>query len=404
MEGIEIRPIESAQDHQMALGWIEELMRSEKLLDDDVNRLKVLAILVEKYENEHFSVEMPSPIDAIEFRIDQLGMNRAELAALIGFPKSRISDVLNGKRSLSLDMIRALNAQLGIPADVLLGNAKEEIPPECIDVDWRSFPFAEMVKYGWFSAEAVKNKFEESIRSLMAAAHVSQPHFAGVTFRGTETKKPDAYAVNAWLMVARAEAIKHESETVFRVENVDAKFRRELAKLSLYSDGPARAFRALREVGVTPVCVRHLKRTFIDGACFTLPSGKPAIAISRRHDRIDNFWFTLLHECVHVERHLEGLSLILDETEGQSGAFGNDPNLEKEANELARTALVPPDIFDELKRNAGSISATEIEIYSRRADVHRAIIAGQVRNMTGRFTHFEKLLGRDEISKVLSCK
>lgn len=404
MEGIEIKPIESALDHQAALKQIEHLMQNETLPDEDVNRLKVLAILVEKYEDEHFSIGMPSPIDAIEFRMDQLGINRAKLSEIIGFPKSRISDVLNGKRSLSLDMIRALNAQLGIPADVLLGNAKAEIPPECLDVDWKCFPITEMVKHGWLRASAAKGNVEERIRSLMAAAGVVQPRFDGVTFRGTETKKPDSYAVNAWLMVARAQAIQHETETVFRKENIDSKFRRELAKLSLYSDGPVRAFDALRDAGVTPVCIRPLKRTHIDGACFYLPSGKPAIAISGRHDRIDNFWFTLLHECVHVERHLEGLSLILDETEGQNGAFGNDSKLELEANELARAALVPSDIFEELRRSAGSISASKIEIYSRQADVHRAIIAGQVRNITGRFTHFEKLIGRGEISKIMPFK
>jgi HTH-type transcriptional regulator / antitoxin HigA len=404
MEGIEIKPIECALDHQAALGRIDNMMQNESLPDEDVNLLKVLAILVEKYENEHFSIGMPSPIEAIEFRIDQLGINRAELSEIVGFPKSRISDVLNGKRSLSLDMIRALKAKLEIPADVLLGNARAEIPPECLDVDWKSFPIAEMARYGWLHASVAKEKIEETIRALMVAAGVDQPRFAGAAFRGTEAKKPDAYAVNAWLMVARAEAIKSEAETDFRPENVDAQFRRELAKLSLYSDGPIRAFSALREAGVTPVCVRPLKHTYIDGACFSLPSGKPAIAISRRHDRIDNFWFTLLHECVHVEKHLEGLSHILDDTEGQNGAFGNDPSQENEANELARTALIPSDIFDELSRGATNISASKIEVFSRRADVHRAIIAGQVRNITGHFTHFSNLLGRGEISKTLHCK
>ena len=116
-----------------------------------------------------------------------------------------------------------------------------------------------------------------------------------------------------------------------------------------------------------------------------------------------HFWFTLLHECVHVERHLPDEGMIIDETEGSTGAFGNDPAMEDEANKLARSALIPDDIHDELSRVAENISKAKVQAYARKADVHEAIIAGQVRMMTGKYTHFSGLVGQGEVAKGLGC-
>ena len=105
------------------MAQIDALMLKDKFFEREVHHLEVLAILVEKYEDVHFPVQLPTPIEAIEFRLDQLGITRSQLASLIGVPRSRVSEGLNGKRNPSLDMMRALHEKLGIPADVLLGKA-----------------------------------------------------------------------------------------------------------------------------------------------------------------------------------------------------------------------------------------------------------------------------------------
>jgi HTH-type transcriptional regulator/antitoxin HigA len=404
MEKLDIRPIKTATDHAWAMEQIDALMLKDEPSEDEVRRLEVLSILVERYESEHFPVELPTPVEAIEFRIDQLGINRSQLASIIDFPKSRVSEVLNGTRNPSLDMMRALHEKLGIPADVLLGKVEGKLPDSWPKVDWKSFPISEMFSLGWLGKVKPKaDEIEDCIRKLMSAARVSAPQFAGVRFRGAENKEPNPYSVNAWLMKAMSDAIACESKNDFNVQDVGHTFRREIAKLSLYTDGPQRAFRQLNEVGITAVYVPSLKRTYIDGACFSLPSGKPAIAISLRHDRLDNFWFTLLHECVHVEKHLGDEGIILDETEGRTGAFGNDLGMESEANDLARRALVPDDILEELGRAAGNISKAKVQSYAKKADVHEAVIAGQVRMMTRRYTHFSGLVGHGEVAKGLGC-
>ena len=404
MEKLDIRPIKDAESHGLAMERIDFLMSLDELSDEQVSDLEVLAILVEKYESEQFPVRLPTCVEAIEFRMDQLEIKQTQLAEMIGFPKSRISEVLNGKRKPSLDMMRALRDHLNIPAEVLLGKTNAELPDTCPNVSWKSFPISEMFKLGWLGETMPKkDELESCVRNLMAAARVDTPQFAGVKFRGVDNKEPNPYSVNAWLMRAMGEAINVESEYDFNSEAVDHCFRCELAKTSLYSDGPIRAFRKLNEVGITAVYVPCLKKTYIDGACFSLPSGKPAIAISLRYDRLDNFWFTLLHECVHVERHLADEGVILDEIDRQTGAFGKDAAMEEEADEFARKALVPDNIFEELRCMAGNISKVKIQSYATKADVHQAVIAGQIRLLTKRYTHFSNLVGHGEVAKVLNC-
>ena len=121
MEGLTVGPIRDAADRAAAMERIESLMTKDDPSVDEVRELEVLGILVAKFESERFPVGLPTPVEAIEFRMDQLGICRSELADVIGFPKSRISEVLNGKRTPSLEMMRSLHAELGIPAKVLLG-------------------------------------------------------------------------------------------------------------------------------------------------------------------------------------------------------------------------------------------------------------------------------------------
>ncbi len=83
------------------------------------DELEVLALLIDQYEKEYFPVEIPDPIEAIKFRMEQLGMKQKDLAETIGF-KSRVSEVLNKKRKLSLEMIRSLNEKLNIPTTILI--------------------------------------------------------------------------------------------------------------------------------------------------------------------------------------------------------------------------------------------------------------------------------------------
>lgn len=130
-----IRPIRNEADHKAALARIDEIW-DPKPGTDEADEFEVLGILVEAYEREHFAMPNPTPLEAIEFRMEQAGYTRKDLERLLG-SRARVAEVLNGKRGLSIEMVRALNAQWGIAVDVLLPAVRSK--PRIVDrVDRRA--------------------------------------------------------------------------------------------------------------------------------------------------------------------------------------------------------------------------------------------------------------------------
>jgi HTH-type transcriptional regulator/antitoxin HigA len=115
---MKIKPIKTEADYERALERLELIFDAKKGTDEG-DELEVLGILIEKYENEHFPIALPDPIEAIKFRMEQLGYSQTDLAKVVGL-KSRASEILNKKRKLSLEMIRQLHEKMNIPTDVLI--------------------------------------------------------------------------------------------------------------------------------------------------------------------------------------------------------------------------------------------------------------------------------------------
>lgn len=115
---MEIRPVRTQTDYQNALQEIELLFDAAPNTPQ-CDRLDILSTLVDAYENAHFPIEIPDPIEAIQYYMDTRGWSRHDLESCLG-SRARVSEVLNRKRSLTLDMIRRLNQELGIPAEILI--------------------------------------------------------------------------------------------------------------------------------------------------------------------------------------------------------------------------------------------------------------------------------------------
>lgn len=117
-----IRPIRTASDHQAALRELSAYFNHEpEPGTDEGDRFEVLATLVEAYEARLFPIEAPDPIEAIRFRMEQGGLTVKDLVPSLGQP-NRVYEVLNGKRGLTITMIRNLHRNLGIPAESLIGS------------------------------------------------------------------------------------------------------------------------------------------------------------------------------------------------------------------------------------------------------------------------------------------
>lgn len=113
-----VKPIKTKKDYQLAMARLEEIFDAKKGTPEG-DELEILGILIDQYENDNFPIGLPDPIEAIKFRMEQMGYSQSDLAKVVG-RKSRASEILNKKRKLSLEMIRQLHEKLNIPTDVLI--------------------------------------------------------------------------------------------------------------------------------------------------------------------------------------------------------------------------------------------------------------------------------------------
>lgn len=119
----DVKPIRTSKDHERAMKEVEVLWGAKSGTPKG-DRLDVLATLIDAWEAAHYPMDPPDPIEAIKFRMEQQGLTRKDLEGIIG-TRARIAEVLSGKRELSISMIRRLNEQLGIRADILIKPAKK---------------------------------------------------------------------------------------------------------------------------------------------------------------------------------------------------------------------------------------------------------------------------------------
>jgi HTH-type transcriptional regulator / antitoxin HigA len=113
-----IKPIKTKKDYEQALSRLEVIFDAKKGTEKG-DELEILGMLIDNYENEKFPISFPDPVEAIKFRMEQLGYNQTDLANVVGL-KSRASEILNRKRKLSLEMIRQIHDSLNIPTEVLI--------------------------------------------------------------------------------------------------------------------------------------------------------------------------------------------------------------------------------------------------------------------------------------------
>jgi len=390
-----IRAIKTDADYEAALARVEEIFDSEQG-SPEFDELEVWGTLIDAYEDENHPVPPPTPLEAIEFVMDQKGLKQKDLIPFIG-SKSKVSEVLAGKRKLTLKMIRALHEGLGIPADTLLKEPGKKLPEGLADVDWTQFPIKEMANRGWIEdTRDFMDRAEEVIRKLMA--QVGQPdclptacYRCGISRTATDI---DMYAVQAWLLGVQLKAQRIETTGTYD-RNLDETFLSRLARLSMFSDGPIKAVEYLSSKGIKLIVEPHFSHTKLDGAAI-LQSGTPIVALTLRYDRVDYYWFTLLHECAHVIKHLsEDNSLILDDFESQTS-----DTREHEANILARNAVVPIEIWKSSKiTNVQHPNKEHVTDLASKMEVHPALIAGRVRYERNRYDILSGLVGHREVRK-----
>lgn len=388
MNDVIIRPIRNPADLDRAKRRLAEMLRenTDGKHDDEID---VLSTLAEAFENKNSGIDTPTPIAAIKFRMEQAGLTARQLEPFIG-SRARVSEVLSGKRQLSIDMIRALHEGLAIPYESLLSERSRDksasaVPAQAID----------RLNTLGFSVDPseVPLFIQAMLEGEVPVALLRKTR----TLRTSSKTDPRALLLWQAAVLQKGKAAKLTARfdpTKFRLEDF-----RSLARMSAKPDGPCRAIRALEANGVAVVVLPALPGTFLDGAAMLSEAGRPIIGITLRHDRIDSFWFTLLHEVSHIALHYELLfqskSLFVDDLDIRS-----DETCEREADDLARNTLIPSEFLSQVHWGADTTN-DEIITVATRARVHVAVVAGRWQRDHNNYKKFSRLIERDTLRPAL---
>ncbi len=393
-----IRPVKTEKDYDAALSRIEDLWGAEPGTARG-DELEILLTLVSVYESKNHPVPPPSPVEAIRFVMDQRGLKPADLIPFLG-SRSRVSEILNGKRNLTLKMIRALNAQLGIPAEILIKEGSV-FPNDGEGVDWDSFPTAEIIKRNIVTGFDPRTQAEEIMRELARQAHTDDffsSTVAACLRQGTRrNQNDDPHALQTWLLCVLSQANKIDGPIQFQPESLNASVISKVAHLSVLRNGPLAAQEFLLSKGIKMVMVPHFKKTYLDGATLLDRQGGAVIALTGRYDRLDNFWFTLAHELAHLV-----LGHVF-EAEGQCIVDDLDQNTalddkEKAADKCALKALVPKELWA-LHPARETCKISDVKLLASKADVHPAIIAGRIRKEQNNYRLLSRYIGQGKVRK-----
>lgn len=369
-----------------ALLSLESAEQGSQLSAALVLQEKILSPIKKKYS---------TPTKAIKEFLSLRSYPEAYLAKILK-SRSRASELLSGKKGASLSDIRALCSALDIPVELLLA---VDSPQRGMDDSFtkRSPLINEMVKRGWLK-EAAKKDPQEAFSDLCKAAGFSSVDNANnACFRQQARKniKTDSLALQAWLLGVHLEAKKIEVKQKYRPKLVGPTLLEDIVHdLSASSKMLGSIQDYLAHKGIRFLMVRHLKGTYIDGAVFCMQDGSPVIALTGRYDRLDNFWFTLLHELAH---------LVLGHVSLDNGVIFDDMDIvpqdewEIRADEMASDIVIPPSAWREFCKSRVSHSA--IMDFALDLGISPAIVAGRIRFEKRDYRLFTQLIGHGEVRR-----
>jgi HTH-type transcriptional regulator/antitoxin HigA len=307
---MDLKIIKTEKEYEDALDRLHALMNAEPGSPQE-DELDLLSLLIEKYEKEHYPIEPPDPIDAILFRMDQQGLTARDMIQYIG-SQSKVSEVLNRKRPLSLAMIRNLNTGLGIPLEVLMQPVVG------------GQPGAAVAAVGGMDQAALYYNCD----------HLRQP--------------PQQDAIKKWLtqVIDRAS----NQKILAPWGSLDSSIFDELLRLGSYSAGPKMACELLNKKGILVIIQKLPAGADLDGACYITPQKNPVIGLTLRSKRLDQFWLTLFHLLAHLYLHqgekpgayFDSLECVFDQAA---------PAEEQRANEIVKEVFLSSEYLQKAIRS-----------------------------------------------------
>jgi len=357
--------------------------------------------------------EFRTPGQLIESLLADRGWEQKFLAHWLGVSETIVSRTVNGVRPVDAQMALKLSEVFGVPPErflmlqqsIALEKAKLITPLDpgraAKAMLFGSLPISEMIKRGWLKVKSAKD-VEGVARELEKFFGVPSldeietlPHAARKTLViGESPEKLAADAQLVWLY--RAKKIAEEMMVAPYSHFGTRRAIKELEPLMVSAASCRKVSRILAAAGIRFVVNQTIGPAKIDGACFWLDENSPVIAMTLRHDRIDNFWFTLRHEIEHVARtHGQPDQMTLDfELEGAKAGVGqNVPEEEKLANSAAANFGFSQDYLEKfITRKSPFFREADVLGFANTVKVHPGIVVGRLQHATERFDLLRKHL------------
>lgn len=355
---------------------------------------------------ERQMAEVFPPGEFIKEEIDARGWTQNDLADITGKSVRLISEVILGKRALTPDTAQALADALGTSAQFWmnmesayqLSKLKTDAAPVARRAKLYSFfPVKEMLKRGWVEATESLDVLEAQFTAFCGMKNLdTPPKFHSYAARRTTYTEVQSPLLTVWLYRAKQMAY---GLTVgkFSAKSFDAAVA-HLKTLMTNPEDIRQVPSVLAAAGIRYVLIEPFPGMKLDGVCFWLDADSPVIAMTLRFDRIDNFWFVLMHELRHVaNKDGQSGSAIIDENLGAEGCeAGDKPDFEVKADNEAAHAIIPAVTFNDfVLRVAPLYSEQRIVGFAARIGVHPGIVVGQLHNRKQvPYSHYRKLIAK----------
>lgn len=342
------------------------------------------------------------PIMLIRARIAQR-LSQKEFADLLGLKEQQIQRYESQQYSgVSLHRLKEI-------ADALKLTIKEtaEISPiagpkkaaSSKELDWSKFPMAEMYRRGWFegfTGSIVEAKENADILILDFIMQAFKKPLAAFHHKSVRSGSiADEFPLFSWECRVINLATRVKLEPKYSVQLLDPAWFSSLCKASSKDNGPLIAKAMLKEVGIPLIIEPHLTNTYLDGAAL-LAAEFPVVGMTLRYDRLDNFWFVLLHELIHVINHLRAGKLDTvfdDDIESES-----KDSIEKEADIMAEETMIPSEKWiTALPRYVRSVES--VTTFANDLGINPAIVAGRIRFEAKNYRILNELVGQGLVRK-----
>lgn len=327
---------------------------------------------------------VPSPGEIIRDEVDARGWVQQDLANIMGRPLQAINEIINAKKEITTETAIELGAAFGTSADLWMNLEKdyrlwlekqEAEKEETEKIRRRSriyslLPVRKVQKRGWIKRTKDIDQLEEEVCKFFNIENIStKPSLCVSNFRLSIERGAEEMSVRAW--VRRVEQIAETVNVGIYDENLFDEMVVELLELSMHVNDVAEVPKVLNKYGIRFVLLEHLPQTYIDGGAFWINS-QPIVVLTLRYDRIDSFWFTLMHELGHIKFGHEG---HVDDLKNPDESSDRD----EVASEWAVEKLIDQDAFDLfITINQPRYSKQAIEAFATRIHRHPGIIVGQL--------------------------